>query len=411
MITRADLIAQVVITQFGKLPSKRKPAVRDNGLHDWVPLSGIVAEVDGRFTCLALATGMKCLPACKLPESNGNALHDWHAEILAIRTLNRFLLDDCSSLIENRPHSGLLQTAPHGGTSDEKPRTPPFRIRDNVKIHMYCSEAPCGDASMELTMAVQPDASPWQRPASGIIPLPDGSDPLPGRADFSQLGIVRRKPARGDAQPTLSKSCSDKLALKQATSLLCSLTALYVEPANAYVDTLVLPESQYSSVACARAFSETGRMSSVRGKTWRGGYVFRPFAVEATTVEFDFSRRAVLARAAEGISASNIAAAWSLSGVEESIINGVLQGRKMSDQRGASHMSRRQMWRAARHLARRLDGHDAMAHPLSQPTYRDVKGGTLLAEREAVKAAVRVAALVGWVPCREDADFNIDVAS
>lgn len=55
MTSRANLIARAVISQFEKLPSKRKPCVRDNGLHEWVPLSGIVAERDGNLTCLALA--------------------------------------------------------------------------------------------------------------------------------------------------------------------------------------------------------------------------------------------------------------------------------------------------------------------------------------------------------------------
>jgi tRNA-specific adenosine deaminase 1 len=54
--SKADLIAEVVLRQYEKLPSKRKPAVRDNGRHEWVPLSGIVADCgDGRLQCLALA--------------------------------------------------------------------------------------------------------------------------------------------------------------------------------------------------------------------------------------------------------------------------------------------------------------------------------------------------------------------
>lgn len=55
MTALPNLIAQVVLEQFAKLPQKRKPIIRDNGLHEWVPLSGIVAERDGSLTCLALA--------------------------------------------------------------------------------------------------------------------------------------------------------------------------------------------------------------------------------------------------------------------------------------------------------------------------------------------------------------------
>ena len=44
MIATPDDIALLVQKQYDALPAKRKPAVRDNGLHEWVPLSGIVAE-------------------------------------------------------------------------------------------------------------------------------------------------------------------------------------------------------------------------------------------------------------------------------------------------------------------------------------------------------------------------------
>lgn len=55
MASRANRIALAVLNEFNKLPAKRKPLVRDNGMHEWVPLSGIVAEKDGNFQCLALA--------------------------------------------------------------------------------------------------------------------------------------------------------------------------------------------------------------------------------------------------------------------------------------------------------------------------------------------------------------------
>jgi len=44
MTIQADAVASAVLSQFQKLPAKRKPSVRDNGLHEWVPLSGIVAQ-------------------------------------------------------------------------------------------------------------------------------------------------------------------------------------------------------------------------------------------------------------------------------------------------------------------------------------------------------------------------------
>jgi hypothetical protein len=41
---KADKIASLVLEQFEGLRAKRKPAVRDNGIQEWVPLSAIVAQ-------------------------------------------------------------------------------------------------------------------------------------------------------------------------------------------------------------------------------------------------------------------------------------------------------------------------------------------------------------------------------
>lgn len=257
---------------------------------------------------------------------------------------------------------------------------------------------------MELIMAAQDDASPWDIP-----PLPSESESptasLPGRAYFSQLGVVRRKPARGDAPPTLSKSCSDKITLKQCTSLLASLTSLLVDPCNAYIDTLVLPESQFSATGCQRAFSD--RVKNLENVSWPGGYKFRPFTVETTEEEFEFSRKIVRERSGK-IAPSNLAAAWSASGVEETILGGVIQGRKPFDVRGASRMSRRQMWIAAREISECLEGRRDTKQLLSSGTYKEVKEGELLADRRHVKKHARETALVGWIPNQGDASFSID---
>src|SRR3569833_3442549 len=212
--------------------------------------------------------------------------------------------------------------------------------------------SPGGDASMELTMASQEDASPWALPSSSSS---DASASLPGRAYFSQLGVVRRKPARGDAPPTASKSCSDKLALKQCTSLLSSVASLLVSPRGVYLSTLVLRSRQHSETACQRAFS--GRMADVAAgrTTWGGGYGFSPLGVVSTTTgrEFAFSRRSVAARAGAGtVTASNLAAACvPRCGLDEGLLGGVLQGRKAFDIRGASVLSRRRMWGLAVEVA------------------------------------------------------------
>jgi tRNA-specific adenosine deaminase 1 len=190
--------------------------------------------------------------------------------------------------------------------------------------------------------------------------------------------------------------------------LLSSLSSLFINPAHAYIDTLVLPQSQYSASGCKRAFSAEGRMQPLVGKQWPGGYAFKPFTIEASDIEFKYSKRSVQARSSS-ISASNLATAWSLSGVEETLIGGVLQGRKAFDIRGASQTSKRQMWVAASELATRLgDSTAALQRHLDVTTYREVKDGPLLVDRWTVKAEVRKEALVGWIRNEGGSDFSIN---
>lgn len=87
-------------------------------------------------------TGMKCLPSNKIPEANGTVLHDWHAEVVALRSINRFLLEECRriSLSKDEPSKYIRRRR----TDEITPSNfQPFTIKEDVKLHMYCSEAPC----------------------------------------------------------------------------------------------------------------------------------------------------------------------------------------------------------------------------------------------------------------------------
>ena len=122
-------------------------------------------------------------------------------------------------------------------------------------------------------------------------------------------------------------------------SLLSSPVSLLVSPANAYIDTLILPCSQYRKTACDRSFGSDGRMQPVSNSLWSEGYAFQPFSVRTTGIKFVYSRR----NAVEGSKGSNIAAMWNPS-TQETLINGVLQGRKQTDPKGASSLARPCLW-------------------------------------------------------------------
>jgi tRNA-specific adenosine deaminase 1 len=368
---------------------------------------------------------MKCLPLNKLAVAKGNILHDWHAEVVAIRAFNRYLLDECVRI--SSPPYPASDYIRHRNHEEQTPQ--PFTIRDDVSIHMYCSEAPCGDASMELTMAAQADATPWtsapptlQEAAStspSEPPSPSSqmtSDPaqsnepsaLRGRSNFSHLGVVRAKPSRPDAPPTLSKSCTDKLTLKQSVSLLSSTTSLLISPQNAYLATLVLPASQYVPQACERAFSSTGRLRKLadsRTSEWLAGYKFRPFTVKPTTKEFAWSRRALAAE--ETAVPSNLSAVWTPHW-QETLIGGVLQGRKQLDPRGASRICRRALWIESVRVAGMLSGAAVTAVLGAKKTYAEMKSSSpLLEERNRVKTDVK-AVLKAWPKNTGDEDWSLD---
>lgn len=410
------------------------------------------------------STGMKCLPQSKLRSANGTVLHDWHAEVLAIRALNHFILQECKAVLaaEGDPHHPcdspyIRRRTKEDDDGSEQHRQhqhqhqQPFFWREDVSLHMYCSEAPCGDASMELTMSAQEDTSPWESPLpphllqrktltdsltapptssteaeiatiSSSSSLATAATPdllLLGRACFSHLGVVRRKPARPDAPPTLSKSCSDKLAMRQCTSLLSSVVSLLVAPTKGvYLRSLVVPETQYSATGCARCFSAQGRMASLvhNGEEKEGGYAFQPFEIETTSLEFSFSRRGGGGEGEGEVKyvASNLSTAWSANGLAENIIGGVLQGRKQTDPRGGSQVSRVKMWTLAGEVAEMVaaaaDRDDDIVPAVpSSGTYYDLKGSQVLYSRRRVKERVVRDALKGWVKNVGDEGFALSI--
>jgi tRNA-specific adenosine deaminase 1 len=94
----ADLIADLVHDTYSHFtPVSGKP--RSNaapGTKEWLPLAGIVltgleeTKGDNGTRCVALGSGLKCLPLAKIKEGQGQIVHDSHAEILTLRAFNLY---------------------------------------------------------------------------------------------------------------------------------------------------------------------------------------------------------------------------------------------------------------------------------------------------------------------------------
>ncbi|KAK6528760.1 hypothetical protein TWF694_003998 [Orbilia ellipsospora] len=354
----------------------------------------------------SLATGSKCLPANLLPKASGLILHDSHSEILALRGLNRFLLQEAKDLLlplsPDSASSFLLHdknyTRTGGGDNDGSPVDQPFQLDPSISIHLFSTEPPCGDASMEFIMSAQQDATPWSPPPNAS----DTPQSLPGRSYFSSLSVVRRKPSRPDAPPTLSKSCTDKLTLKQFTSVLSSLSSLFISPSsNAYISTFTLPHDKYHPEGYTRAFTHSGRLSKIDTTAKQGSYSFSPFKVTPLSPNspvipsYPYPKPPLKDT---NTKTSNISVLYinSRNPVIEVLISGVKQGNgqlsNSHDGRKGSVVCRKKMWQLGREIAEVL-GNQTLVTTLNSQSYGDMK--TLEGHRSNMKNIV-IDALGGW---------------
>jgi len=170
---------------FDKLPKTGKPKP-----NEWTVLSGVVkSNKDEDLEVISLGTGSKCLSMTQMsPE--GNVLNDSHAEVLARRGFIRYLYEQIELSTEKK--DSILSKNPDGK----------FTLTSGVHFHFFSSQTPCGDASI-----ITDDDGLLKNTGAKCIDKDidtscDSVKPI--------LGQVRRKPGKGE--PTLSVSCSDKIA-------------------------------------------------------------------------------------------------------------------------------------------------------------------------------------------------------
>jgi len=279
-----DRIAQSCLARYASLPSKGKPAVRSNGQPEWTVLAGIcleeagsaatIADNDGShqnstLTVVSLGTGVKCLPANRLPK-HGDVLHDCHAEVIARRGFMLWLYNQVERHLQaDEGASGFLERSP---SSDQ------LRLKSNVTVHMYVSTLPCGDAST-LHLARKQDAVIAADFAANDVSITSTSLSR-GRQGFLHQGALRTKPARADAITTNSLSCSDKLAAWTVLGIQGALLSRFVQPI--YIDSFVFggisqDERPDIEVECKRAlFGRVGQLKEVP----------RPFRQNEPTISF-----------------------------------------------------------------------------------------------------------------------------
>ncbi|TDH73568.1 uncharacterized protein CCR75_003097 [Bremia lactucae] len=227
-------------------------------LAEWTVLAGIVVSSPPTTTCsgdtfrvLAAATGNKCLGRCDL-NAEGLVVNDCHAEVLARRAFLRYLYVEALIWQQNGQRSSEHSFfALH-------PISRRLVLKPHYSLHLFISEAPCGDAAIyELRESVVNEMV-QQREAREIGQLDQryrnkfrltGAKAQKNRlkeaqfqADIDTLldsksaqavGRARIKSGRSDLpleKQTLSMSCSDKVAKWNALGLQGSLLLQWFEP-------------------------------------------------------------------------------------------------------------------------------------------------------------------------------------
>uniref|UniRef100_A0A8C1BY67 Adenosine deaminase RNA specific B1a n=1 Tax=Cyprinus carpio carpio TaxID=630221 RepID=A0A8C1BY67_CYPCA len=225
----ADAVSRLVVEKFSELTDNfTSPHARRKVLAGVVMTTGTDVK-DAQVICVT--TGTKCING-EYMSDRGLALNDCHAEIIARRSLIRYLYSQLeyflSDSTEEHEKSIFRWCSEHG-----------YRLKDDIQFHLYISTSPCGDARIfsphEAGAEDQGDRHP-NRKARGQLrtKIESGEGTIPVRTS----NTIQTWDGVLQGERLLTMSCSDKIARWNMIGVQGSLLSHFTEPI--YFSSLIL---------------------------------------------------------------------------------------------------------------------------------------------------------------------------
>ncbi|OQR95217.1 hypothetical protein ACHHYP_00162 [Achlya hypogyna] len=289
MATPDDVAAAALAWFHAKIPAKKHAS------NEHTVLAAIVVEREGSLDVLSVGSGTKCLGQSSLC-ADGYLIHDAHAEIMCRRAFLRYLylaaffIDEAPTIFEHSTNGKLALLA-------------------SCKLHLYVSEAPCGDAALynmkaDVLEDIHEQKLKRRKLDSDLVTTvpcrTTGAKEVTSTRHSNVRGVARVKSGRTDipeANRTVSMSCSDKICKWLSCGLQGSLLSQWFAPIH--LSSVVVSVDTKSDAA---SFRDTVTQSLQRGGATN-------VAVATTTAAFPLTRSL---EATTRTSASGLSLNWTL---------------------------------------------------------------------------------------------------
>lgn len=279
----ANDVSKLCLDKFKSLPKTGKPKQVDN---EWTILSAIVQmnDSDKKLNVVALGTGTKCISSDQL-NYRGDILNDSHAEVIARRSLIRYLMDQMTNSNETNSECIFL-------FDDNAKR---FVLKSGISFHLFTTHTPCGDASIFTVnnyIALDEPVNKRKKLNMNTVGFTGAKvlelQSLDNNDSMSQnLGRVRTKPGKGVR--TLSLSCSDKISrwtMMGIEGALLNSILLY----PIYIETIIFCDGcDYNEAAIGRAiWGRWGNIETIINSPFK---LTKPIILKANNgLNFEFSK-------------------------------------------------------------------------------------------------------------------------